>query len=78
MEEITAEEMQAYEDVRSSGVTNMFNLEMVCSLAESNYGVALSRNKLIYIIENYGKLKEKFGTKSKVVGYEIKIHERRD
>lgn len=76
-EEVTREEMQAHEDVRSSGATNMFNFDMVAQLAETNYGVRLSRKSQIYIIEHYDELKKKFETKSDVIGYEIKIHSKK-
>ena len=52
---ITQEEFDAYEDVRQSGVTNMFNVSVV-----SDYS-GLSRDKIITIISNYGTLAEKYG-----------------
>ena len=52
---ITQEEFDAYEDVRQSGVTNMFNISVV-----SDYS-GLSRDKIITIISNYGTLAEKYG-----------------
>jgi len=52
---ITQEEFDAYEDVRQSGVTNMFNVSVV-----SDYS-GLSRDKIITIISNYNTLHEKYG-----------------
>ena len=52
---ITQDEFDAYEDVRISGVTNMFNVSVV-----SDYS-GLSREKIITIRENYNALAEKYG-----------------
>ena len=52
---ITQDEFDAYEDVRQSGVTNMFNVSVV-----SDYS-GLSRDKIITIISNYNTLVEKYG-----------------
>ena len=52
---ITQEEFDAYEDVRQSGVTNMFNISVV-----SDYS-GLNRDKIITIISNYNTLHEKYG-----------------
>ena len=52
---ITQEEFDAYEDVRQSGVTNMFNISVV-----SDYS-GLSKDKIITIISNYNTLHEKYG-----------------
>ena len=52
---ITQEEFDAYEDVRQSGITNMFNVSVV-----SDYS-GLSRDKIITIISNYNTLHEKYG-----------------
>ena len=53
--EITQEDFQAYEDVRESGVTNMFNTAVV-----SDYS-GLSRDKIVSIMQNYGALHDKYG-----------------
>ena len=53
--EITQEEFEAYEDVRESGVTNMFNTSVV-----SDYS-GLSRDKIISIMSHYSDLKLKYG-----------------
>ena len=56
---ITKEEFSAYEKVRESGKTNMFNLSMVEMLS------GLSREKLLYIMENYEALMTKLVKKEK-------------
>ena len=53
--EITQEDFQAYEDVRESGVTNMFNTAVV-----SDYS-GLSRDKIVSIMQNYSALKDRYG-----------------
>ena len=53
--EITQDDFQAYEDVRQSGVTNMFAVSTV-----SDYS-GLSRDKIVSIMQNYGALNEKYG-----------------
>ena len=53
--EITQDDFQAYEDVRESGVTNMFNTAVVSDYA------GLSRDKIVSIMQNYGALNDKYG-----------------
>ena len=53
--EITQEDYQAYEDVRLSGVTNMFAVNVV-----SDYS-GLSRDKIVSIMKNYSALRQKYG-----------------
>ena len=53
--QITQDEFDAYEDVRESGVTNMFNISVV-----SDYS-GLSRDKIITIIKNYTDLNDRYG-----------------
>ena len=55
MSNITQEEFDAYEEVRQSGVTNMFNISVV-----SDYS-GLSRDKIITIMSNYSALSIKYG-----------------
>ena len=55
MNDITQDEFDAYEDVRESGVTNMFNVSVV-----SDYS-GLSREKIITIMSNYQTLCIKYG-----------------
>ena len=52
---ITQDEFDAYEDVRISGVTNMFNVSVV-----SDYS-GLSKEKIIEIMTNYEILNKKYG-----------------
>ena len=56
---ITQEEFDAYEDVRQSGVTNMFNVSVV-----SDYS-GLSRQQIMAIMKNYSELNEKYGNQIK-------------
>jgi len=51
---ITKEEFEAYEEVRSSGVTNMFAVNVVQSLS------GLSREKILEIMKTYGELLKKY------------------
>jgi hypothetical protein len=46
----------AYEDVRQSGQTNMFDVRVVQMLAD----VELSKQDIMYIMQNYGELKAKY------------------
>ena len=55
MGNITQEDFQAYEDVRQSGVTNMFAVSTV-----SDYS-GLSRDKIVSIMKNYSALCDKYG-----------------
>ena len=52
---VTQDEFDAYEDVRISGVTNMFNVSVV-----SDYS-GLSKEKIIEIMTNYEILNKKYG-----------------
>lgn len=49
---VTREEFQAYEDVRESGVTNMFDGPAVEMLS----GGIINREKLAAIMKNYSEL----------------------
>ena len=55
MGNITQEDFQAYEDVRQSGVTNMFAVSTV-----SDYS-GLSKDKIVNIMKNYSALRSKYG-----------------
>jgi len=52
---ITQDEFDAYEDVRQSGITNMFNVSVV-----SDYS-GLNRQQIMTIMKNYSELNEKYG-----------------
>lgn len=51
---ITKENFEAYESVRTSGVTNMFAVDLVMDLT------GLSENKIMEIITNYDRYAEEF------------------
>jgi hypothetical protein len=51
---ITKEDFMAYEDVRESGVTNMFDVKTVSMLS------GLERPKIIEIMSRYNDLESKF------------------
>ena len=52
--EITKEDFERYEEVRVSGVTNMFDVRRVEELS------GLSRDKIITIMKRYGELMAKY------------------
>ena len=54
MEKITQEQFEAYEDVRVSGVTNMFDVKTVGQLS------GLEKEEIMSIMKNYGELKDKY------------------
>jgi len=54
MEEITQEQFEAYVDVQTSGVTNMFDVKTVGELS------GLEKEEIMTIMKNYGQLKEKY------------------
>lgn len=47
-------QFEAYEQVRQSGVTNMFDVNTVCALS------GLTRNEVLFVQKHYGKLAEQF------------------
>jgi len=51
---ITKEEFGAYEGVRESGVTNMFMISTVSEIS------GLGREKIKFIMTNYGELMKKY------------------
>lgn len=54
---ITKEKMETYESIRSSGITNMFDVKAVIFLSED----ILTKEDCIEIMKNYKSLMEKFG-----------------
>jgi len=54
--EISEEQFQTYEDVRSSGATNMFDVPMVMQLV----GGILSKREILTIMDNYLELIKKY------------------
>lgn len=59
MTKITKKEFLAYEDIRQSGVTNMFDARMVSALS------GLSREKIIQIMKEYNVLSNKYLSKKR-------------
>lgn len=59
IDEITKEKFESYEQVRQSGITNMFNVSLVCNLTD------LTRNECLYIMHNYEQLSNIFKEVSK-------------
>lgn len=53
-ETISKEDFESYEEVRSSGVTNMFMIKTVCELS------GLSKEKVIAIMKNYSELNKEY------------------
>ena len=53
---ITEEKYRAYEAVRRSGLTNMFDVRMVCELSD------LAHDEALDIMKNYSGYKEEFET----------------
>ena len=54
MTEITKEQFEAYVDVQTSGVTNMFDVRTVGELS------GLEKEEILEIMKNYGELKDKY------------------
>jgi len=54
LEEITEDDFQQYEDVRQSGVTNMFMVTTVIQLS------GLTKQQILCIMENYSELCKKY------------------
>ena len=52
---ITQDQFDAYEDVRESGITNMFDWRTV-----SDYS-GLNKQDIMTIMQNYGELSKKYG-----------------
>lgn len=51
---ITKEEFKEYEQVRSSGVTNMWNVKLVCEIS------GLSQDVIMEIMKNYESLSDMY------------------
>jgi len=54
MTEITKEQFKAYVNVQMSGVTNMFDVQMVSGLS------GLEKQQIMTIMTHYGELKDKY------------------
>lgn len=57
---VNKEKFDAYVVVQKSGVTNMFDVPVVITYAHRLCGVALTKEDCLYIMENYGKLKDHY------------------
>ena len=68
MNPVTEEEFEAYEDVRESGITNMFDVKMVESLS------GLSKGTIMSIMKNYGELKDKYDEQRSIRGQDISFN----
>lgn len=58
---ISREKFEAYQNVRESGATNMFNLTNVITAAELFNDIELTKKDCIEIMGKYGTLKKKYG-----------------
>ena len=58
---ISREKFKAYQNVRKSGATNMFNLRNVITAAEAFNDIELTKEDCIEIMGKYGKLKKEYG-----------------
>ena len=56
MNDISEEQFQAYEDVRASGATNMFDVPLVITLADG----LISKKEILTIMDNYSELMKKY------------------
>jgi len=52
--DISILDFMKYEDVRQSGVTNMFDVRNVTALT------GLNKEEIMYIMQNYSELKDKY------------------
>ena len=52
--EITQEEFENYVNIQMSGITNMWDIRNVMALTE------LSKEKVLYIMQNYAELENKY------------------
>jgi hypothetical protein len=55
--DVTQEQWNTYRMIQNSGITNMFAINTVIDLSDD----VLNKESCLAIMENYGKLKEKFG-----------------
>ena len=53
--QVTQDEFDSYVEVQESGITNMFNVNVV-----SDYS-GLSRDKIMTIMKNYSDLNDRYG-----------------
>lgn len=58
--DITKEQFKTYEEIRLSGITNMFMAGAVKRLADEMFGVEMTKDDVIQIMQNYDELKNKY------------------
>jgi hypothetical protein len=58
--QISRELFEAYEAVRESGITNMFDVNMVIKLANKIMGTHITREEIVEIMHNYTELRKKY------------------
>ena len=58
---ISKDKFNAYEEVRYSGGTNMFDLDEVLKINKVISEIELTKKELHYIMKNYSKLCKRFG-----------------
>ena len=54
-------QVEAYEKIRQSGVTNMYDARKVQELSEKLYNVQLPSDTIIQIMQEYTELIEEYG-----------------
>lgn len=57
---VSREQFESYVEVQKSGVTNMFAVDTV----SLNMKVAITKDEIMYIMENYAELEKRFKPKS--------------
>ena len=60
MNKPTKIQFETYVDIQQSGVTNMFETEMVSTYADEVYNVYLPRSVIFEICKNYKELTEEY------------------
>ena len=58
---VSSDKFLAYCEVQYSGLTNMFDVNKVMELNKKMSEIELTRKDVLYIMNNYSKLREKFG-----------------
>lgn len=56
--EITKEQFEKYENIRVSGITNMWNIDLIRKYTD------LTETQIFYIMKHFSSLKEKLGVKN--------------
>lgn len=58
---ISKDKFNAYTEIQYSGATNMFDLDKVLRVNKLMSEIELTKKDCFYIMENYGKLKKRYG-----------------